>query len=66
MEEKYDVRNGMNRVEEIIEEISKPDTDLEKTTELYAEATIIIKNINEEIKKVEQEMKLKIEEINNK
>lgn len=64
--EKYDVKKGMNRVEEIIQEISNPSSDLEKTNKLYAEAMDIIVKISGEIQKVEEEIQLKVEQIDKK
>lgn len=52
-EEKIGIDEGLNRLDMILKRMEEPNIELAKSFELYEEGIILLKNVNEEIEKME-------------
>lgn len=52
-EEKIGIDEGLNRLDMILKRMEEPNIELAKSFELYEEGITLLKNVNEEIEKME-------------
>lgn len=56
MAKKIKIEEGLERLEEILEKMEKPDTDLSDSFNLYEEGMKLLKSVNKEIDAVEKKV----------